>query len=229
MTALSPYAARCARAAALGVVGAVIWMTAAFANGPVAVVEEVSGRQSGVDLMDYVETGKQIRLGPHDRIVLDYLKSCWRETITGGTVTIGPEQSEVLLGNVERIRVKCDGGRMDLDPEEAAESAGLVSRSLTDQAATMPQITLYARTPIIDVRAGDTLSIVRIDQPGERLKFTIERSQLVRGAFYDFAGRNWMLTPGGVYRATLGNKQLVFKVDAAAPPMGPLASRLLRL
>jgi hypothetical protein len=213
----------------LGVVGAMVWMTAAWAKGPVAVVEEVSGRQSGVDFMDYVETGKIISLGPHDHIVLDYLKSCWRETITGGTVTIGPEQSDVLLGNVERSRVKCDGGRMDLDPQEAVESAGLVSRSLNDQAAAVPQVTLYARTPIIDVGAGDTLSIERIDRPGERLNFTIERSQLVRGAFYDFAGRNWMLTPGAVYRATLGNKKLVFKVDAAAPPMGPLASRLLRL
>lgn len=228
MKTRSPYAAWRAGAAALALVGAAAWTTTAFANGPVAVVEEVSGRQSGVDFMDYVETGKLIRLGPHDHIVLDYLKSCWRETITGGTVTIGPEQSEVLLGNVERTRVKCDGGRMDLNPEEAVESAGLVSRSLTDQAVAAPQVTLYARTPIIDVRSGDTLAIERIDQPGERLKFTIERSQLVRGAFYDFAGRNWMLTPGAVYRATLGKKQLVFKVDAAAPPVGPLASRLLR-
>jgi hypothetical protein len=229
VTARSRYAARCGRAATLGAVGAVVWLTAALANGPVAIVEEVSGHQFGVDFMDYVETGKLISLGPHDRIVLDYLKSCWRETITGGTVTVGPEQSEVQRGNVERTRVKCDGGRMDLNPEEAVESAGLVSRSLADQQATAPQVTLYARTPIIDVGAGDTLLIERLDKPGERLRFTIERQQLVRGTFFDFAGRNWMLTAGGVYRATLGNKKLVFKVDAAAPPTGPLASRLLRL
>ena len=36
-----------------------------------------------------------IKLGPRDTIVLGYLKSCWRETITGGTVTVGAEQSEV--------------------------------------------------------------------------------------------------------------------------------------
>jgi hypothetical protein len=37
-----------------------------------------------------------------------------------------------------------------------------------------------------------------------------------------------VLTAGGVYRATLGAKQVVFKIDEAAPPMAPLASRLLR-
>ena len=31
--------------------------------------------------MDYVEPGRIIRLGAHDRIVLGYLKSCWRETM----------------------------------------------------------------------------------------------------------------------------------------------------
>ena len=36
-----------------------------------------------------------IHLSPHDWIVLSYLKSCVRETITGGTVTVGVERSEV--------------------------------------------------------------------------------------------------------------------------------------
>jgi hypothetical protein len=50
----------------------------------------------------------------------------------------------------------------------------------------------------------------------------------VRGAFYDFANANWVLAAGGVYRVTLDAKQIVFKVDAAAPLTAPLASRLLR-
>jgi len=223
---------RCAQAVAAGAVGAVVWISAALAGGPVAVVEEISGQPPGVDFMDYVEAGKVIKLGPHDRIILAYLKSCWRETITGGTVMVGSEQSRVQSGSVERARIKCDGGRMELSPEVSVESAGLVSRSLEQQpggdAKTRPQITLYARTPIFDVRAGDTLLIERLDQPGERLKLTLDPGQLVGQTFYDFAKANWLLAAGGVYRATLDAKQIVFKIDAAAPPMAPLAARLLR-
>src|SRR5262249_23532857 len=60
--------------------------------------------------MDYVDPGQVIRLGAHDRIVLGYLRSCWRETISGGTVTVGTEQSEVAGGEVARDKVACEGG-----------------------------------------------------------------------------------------------------------------------
>jgi hypothetical protein len=228
----STHAVRCIRTAVFGAIGAIVWISTAVAGGPVAVVEEIIGQPTGVDFMDYVELGKVIKLGPRDRIVLDYLKSCWRETIIGGTVTVGAEQSRVQLGSVERVHIKCDGGRMELSPEMSVDSAGLISRSLEQkpdgEPKTPPQVTLYARTPLFDVRAGDMLSIERLDKPGERLKFTIEPGQLVRGAFYDFASTNRLLAAGGVYRATLDAKQIVFKIDAAAPPMAPVAARLLR-
>ena len=220
------------RAATLGTIGGLVWMAAALAGEPVAIVEDVSGKTSGVEFMDYVESGKVIKLGPHDQIVLDYLKSCWRETITGGTVTVGNEQSQVQLGSIKRVRVKCDGGRMELSPEQSVESAGLISRSMGEQPGggrkTSPQVTLYACIPIIDVKVGNTLLIERIDKPGERMELSIQPAQLVHGAFYDFASTNRVLTAGGVYRATLGTKQIVFKIDDAAPAMAPLASRLLR-
>jgi hypothetical protein len=225
-------AVRYIRAATLGGIGVIAWMATAQAGQPVAIVESVSGQPSGIEFMDYVETGKVINLGSRDRIVLDYLRSCWRETIAGGTVTVGTEQSRVQSGSVERVRIKCDGGHMALSPEQAVESAGLISRSMEEQPdsrlKTSPQVTLYARIPMIDVRAGDTLLIERIDKPGERLKFTIEPARLARGAFYDFANTDRVLAAGGIYRATLGAKQIVFKVDAAAPLMAPLGSRLLR-
>src|SRR5262249_48140781 len=69
------------------------FILAASAQSPAAVVEEIQGGVPGIAFMDYVEPG-QIILSAHDRIVLGYLKSCWRETISGGTVTVGPEQSE---------------------------------------------------------------------------------------------------------------------------------------
>ena len=53
------------------------------ARAQVALVEDVNSKSAGVQSMDYVATGKQIRLGKQDTLVLSYLKSCWREAIVG--------------------------------------------------------------------------------------------------------------------------------------------------
>ena len=100
------------------------------AQTPAAVVEEVGGSVTGVQFMDYVEPGQVIRLGTHDRIVLGYLKSCWRETITGGTVTVGTEQSEVAGGEVVRAKIACEGGKMTLSAELAGKSGAMVFRQV---------------------------------------------------------------------------------------------------
>jgi hypothetical protein len=71
---------------------------------PVALVEEVSGAPAGVEFMDYVETGKTIELGARGGIVLSYLNSCVRETISGGTVTVGTDQSDVQGGRFAPIQ-----------------------------------------------------------------------------------------------------------------------------
>jgi hypothetical protein len=82
----------------------------------------------GIQFMDYVDPGQVIRLGAHDRIVLGYLKSCWRETISGGTVTVGPEQSEVAGGEAARAKVACEGGKMMRSAELAGKSGAMVFR-----------------------------------------------------------------------------------------------------
>jgi len=97
-------------------VGAFMLAKPTFAQSPAAIVEDVKGSASGVQFMDYLAPGKVIRLGADDSIVLDYLKSCWRETITGGTITVGIEQSEVESGKVQRTRTQCDAGRIQLAP-----------------------------------------------------------------------------------------------------------------
>ena len=62
--------------------------------------------------VDYVEAGKIIPLNAQDSIVLSYLYSCVRETISGGVITVGKEQSEVRSGKVVRALTPCDAGRM---------------------------------------------------------------------------------------------------------------------
>ena len=78
----------------------------------VALVEEVKGKVTGVEFMDYVRAGQIIRLGPQQSIVLAYVRSCLRETITGpGTVTIGTDRSDVQSAEVRRTQGQCNVGK----------------------------------------------------------------------------------------------------------------------
>jgi hypothetical protein len=117
--------------AGLIVAGAVLIGSAAAA-GPieVALVEKVSGNFSGVEFMDYVHTGQVILLGSGDTIVLGYLHSCVRETITGGVVTVGPNQSDVQAGTVSRTRAQCDSGRARVTQEQSSAFAGRIFRGV---------------------------------------------------------------------------------------------------
>lgn len=203
----------------------------AAAEAPVAVVEDVKGKVTGAEFMDYVAPGTRIELGSRGSIVLGYMTSCRRETITGGTVTVGAEQSTVDHGKVERAVVDCDAGHIQLTEREASQSAATVFRNLkpTDQPVP-PQITLYGRSPVVETSGAGTLLIERIDQPGERHDVALGGGSLVRGRFCDLAKAHIELTPGATYLATLGAHRIVFKVDARAPPgPTPIIGRLLRL
>jgi len=75
-------------------------------------VEQVTGSPPGVEFMDYVRAGQIIRLGPQQSIVLAYVRSCLRETITGpGTVTIGTDRSDVQSAEVRRTQGQCNVGK----------------------------------------------------------------------------------------------------------------------
>ncbi|HLX14667.1 MAG TPA: hypothetical protein VKS24_05600, partial [Bradyrhizobium sp.] len=59
-------------------------MTApAAAESPVALVEEVQGKVTGAEAMGYLSPRAVIKLGQNGSVVLSYLNSCRRETITG--------------------------------------------------------------------------------------------------------------------------------------------------
>jgi hypothetical protein len=78
----------------------------------VAVVESISGNSSGVEFMDYLHLGQVIRLSPSETLVLSYKASCLRETITGGTVTVGLDRSQVRSGEVQRSVGRCEGDKL---------------------------------------------------------------------------------------------------------------------
>lgn len=206
-------------------------MTLALAETPVAVVEDVKGKPSGVEFMDYVVPGKVIRLGPNDSIVLGYLASCWRETITGGTVRVGAEQSMVHDGQIERVKVDCDGGGKRSADQKTREGAATVFRGMAaSRSGALPQVTIYGLSPILELKGPGKLVLERLDQQGERHEITVGKKALLRGKFYDFAKARKSLTAGASYLARIGDQETIFSIDPAAKPGAtPVVGRLVRL
>jgi hypothetical protein len=207
-----------------GLAGVLMLSAPSFAQTPVALVEDVRGSSAGVEFMDYLAAGKVIKLKSQDSVMLGYLASCWSETITGGTVTVGSEQSDVQGGKVDRAKVPCNGGKIALTAKQANQSAGTSFRAPEDDPAV-----LYSVSPVIAAAGGAAVLIARVDQPGEHHIVTLPRKKNARTSFVDLAATGKRLVPGGIYRASLGARQIVFKIDPGAK-LGrvPIISRLLR-
>jgi hypothetical protein len=222
------------RIAILAIAGGVAaGSVAAAAPVQVALVENVTGNPAGAEFMDYLETGKIIELGPRDTIVLSYMSSCVRETITGGTVTVGTDRSEVQAGKVARTTVPCDAGKMLLAADQAAQFGGRIFRSAPPAKVaasdTNPQFTLFGSSPIVELKAPGRLIFERVDRVSERYVVELENADLLHGRFYDFAIRGKNLAAGGIYRVSLGGQEIVFKIDSRAKPGNtPILGRLLR-
>lgn len=194
--------------------------TPAFAAEVTALVEDVKGRIQGVEFMDYVAAGRTLRLGAGDTLTLGYLSSCVRETITGGVVKIGVEQSEVTGGRVERVRIECDGGRLKLAANQATASGVMVFRSppcpKRDGQPAAPQATIYSLAPIFELRQAGPISIERLDTAAPVIELPNAGAQLRRGKFLDLAAAGHQLIAGGVYCAKSGTRWVVFRIDPGA-------------
>ncbi|MDP1867555.1 hypothetical protein [Bradyrhizobium sp.] len=203
----------------------------ATAQAPVAVVEEVQGNVSGAEFMDYIVPGKVIRLGQGASIVVGYMKSCRRETISGvGTIIVGEDESKVHLAEVEAARTNCDPAQVHATTRATSDVAASVVRSVGKGAAPAgPPLTLYGTSPLVEAKGRGTLVFERLDQKGERQQFDLTGNQL-KGRFYDLAGTSKSLTPGATYAATFASRKVVFRVDPQAKPgPTPIVGRLLRL
>jgi hypothetical protein len=216
------------------VIGSIALVSSASAQlqAPTAIVEEVKGKVTGVEFMDYVHPGKVIKLGTSGSIVLSYLESCVRETITGGVVLVGTEQSKVdPMANLESTKVDCDSKRMKLSDSEASQSAATTFRTINaNKQASAPLTKIYGSSPVFETSAQGKLIIERTDLAGERDEVALDPKTLVKGKFYDMAKAGKSLVPGGSYAASIGSRKIVFKVDPQAKPgNAPIVGRLLRL
>ena len=176
--------------------------------------------------MDYVLPGKSIRLQSGDTLVLGYLKSCWRESIAGGVVSVGEEQSRVEGGKVTRTKERCDGGRTQLTSEEAKKSGAMAFRRATPASG----VTLYGRSPVFELSGAGRLVIERLDKPGERTTVEVKADQLLHRTFFDANKTGTVLTAGGRYRASHNGRQALFTISPGAEAgVTPLLGRLVRL
>ena len=210
----------------------VLSAAAASAAELTALVEDVKGRVPGVEFMDYVAEGQTLRLGPGDTLTLGYLGSCLRETITGGVVKIGADQSVVTGGRVERVRIECDGGRLRLAANQASSSGVMVFRSppcpKREGQPPEPQATIYGLAPLLELRQAGAVTIERLDAQAAPIELPIASAQLQRGKFFDVRAAGHRLVAGGVYCAKQGTRWIVFRVDAAAKDSAAALGRLVR-
>ena len=205
--------------------------TAATAESPVAIVEEVQGKVTGAELMDYLSPRAVIKLGQDAAITLSYLNSCRRETITGiGTVIVGTEESSVHLADIRSETTPCDAAHAHATERETSEAAATIVRSIAgDNNSTTPQTTLYGASPLVEVKGRGELVVERLDATGDRQKFALDGKQL-KGRFFDFAIVHKALVPGGTYLATFGKNRIVFRIDQFAKSGAtPMAGRLLQM
>jgi hypothetical protein len=202
----------------------------AAADSPVAVVEEIQGKVTGAEFMDYVTPRSVIKIGDGGSIVLSYLKSCRRETISGaGTVVVGAEASMVDQAVLKAEKTNCDPNQANATTRDTSGVAATLLRSATEAKLPEPQLTLYGASPLVEAKGRGTLTVRRLDLAGERHQIALGGTQL-KGRFVDFAGENVALVPGGLYAATFKSREVVFRVDAQAKPGAtPIVGRLLRI
>ena len=108
----------------------------AFAGDAVALIEGLTSPSQRVELMVYAHVGQVIHLNTDQTMVLSYRDTCIRETITGGTITIGTGQSEVRsAARLERVQNTCDLRKVDANQTEGI-SGGRAFRGLSAPVAS---------------------------------------------------------------------------------------------
>lgn len=201
---------------------AVLLAPQASAQAPaVAILEEIEGAAGTHEAFDELRAGDRLELGATGRAVIGYFGSCARETIEGGTVAIGKEQSQVQGGKVARETIACEATQLVLTEQEAGTSATVVFRGPPWEKWVRQVIP--SSSPLV-LAGGESLQVKRLDEDEKPVTLPLKNGRV------DLSAEKVALTPGGYYELTAGKKQMVIKIDpaATAAPLPPM-SRLVRL
>ncbi|MBS4046083.1 MAG: hypothetical protein KG075_07065 [Alphaproteobacteria bacterium] len=208
---------------------ALLLATGAAQAQQAAVVEDLSGAVAGVEVFDFLSAGKTIALPAGTKLVLGYMNSCTRETVTGGgSVTIGETGSKVAGGaKLQTEQLKCAAANQ-LAQGQAGKSAAMVFRGQPGSGrkrAEIPQpsaVLMYTAPAFQIVRPGQ-LTIERLD-----VAETVQAFD-VTGKLFDYGKTGKKLDAGGYYRVELNGQSTIFHISMdAAEGAGPLLLRLVR-
>lgn len=197
-----------------------------------AIVEDLGGKLAGVEVFDFLSPGQTITLPAGAKLVLGYMDSCKRETITGpangsGSVTIGADHSAVTGAKVTTEQLKCSTG-LALGQGQAGKSGAMVFRGQPGSGrkkADIPEPTavIVYTAPAFPIDRPGQLIIERLDVQETVLAFDVS------GKLFDFGKTGRKLDAGGFYRVELNGRSTVFQISLeAAEGAGPLLLRLVR-
>jgi hypothetical protein len=197
--------------------GLVLAAGSTWAAPRVAIIE--AGQVAAAGLMEFslLSDGTEFELAAGETITIGYLKSCISETITGGNVVIGTEESVVTGGKVVRSESgQCVQPQLDLTAADSQQSASLVVRG--DGLVKI----LHQRSPILRSRAGNTLFVEIVPiQGGAPMKLKSENGVI------DFAAENIELQPGQSYYVKTGKNSVQLDVASGAKVGGRTIERVV--
>jgi hypothetical protein len=211
-------------AAALAVFTLITSAPSAFAAGPSAIVEEVSYETGDLLAFDYLFAGREIAVPTGQRLVIGYLSSCVRETVTGGTIRIGVKQSEGDAA-IAREAMSCAGAAAVAGADASATALTAIFRG-GDKEVVSGDRPVNSTLPVfLAPHNASTLSVSRLDADGPEVQLDVS------GGVVDMAAAGAApLQPAGVYFASAGTAFVEFAVSATAQATGgPATPRLVRL
>ncbi len=194
----------------------------ASAQAPaVAILEEIEGAAGTHEAFDELRAGDRLELGAKGRAIIGYLGSCARETIDGGTIVIGNNQSQVEGGKVARETIACEATQLVMTEQEAGTSATVVFRGPPWEKHVRQVVP--SPSPVV-LASGKSLQVKRLDEEEKPVTLPLKNGRV------DLDAAEIALTPGGYYELTAGKKQMVIQIDPAATvdPLPP-TSRIVRL
>jgi len=163
---------------------------------PTAIVERVTG--AAVELKKYqiLWTEEAFDLKEGEEVVLSYFVSCLTETIVGGHVEVGQEESSVSGGNVSTEYVYCDGGQ-----------PGWMACAFEHGSLQEPYILMFSTYPLLLFYGQDegVVTVERIDSGQLAQRHAFE------GGVLDFAEMGIAFDKGAEYRFSLEGQDIVAK------------------
>ncbi len=193
-------------------------------GGPAAIVEDVSYATNDLLAFDYLFAGREIQVPEGQTLVIGYLSSCVRETVTGGVIRIGAEQSEGDAA-ITREEMACAGAATVAGADASATALTAIFRG-GDRAPAKGDRPVNSTMPIFLVpHNAAKLSISRLDADAPEITVSATDGVVDMGSLSAPP-----LSPGGVYFASAGAAFVEFAVaEDAKATKGPATPRLVRL